>query len=119
MLPDEARGDDDAAAVAFVEHWVELVNYAIATGDTEPARSVSADCSACAAALVPIDEGRTEQYAWQASNLETVPPLPQDASTTDQVVIADVTSGAEVAEFAFGLVKSEDTWRVLWLDGQQ
>ena len=35
VLPNEARGTSAASARAFVRHYVDLVNHAMATGDVE------------------------------------------------------------------------------------
>lgn len=40
-LPEAATRNDDAGQRAFIQHWVDLVNYACATGDTEQLRAMS------------------------------------------------------------------------------
>ncbi|MFW6772652.1 DUF6318 family protein [Nocardioides sp. CPCC 205120] len=131
-LPDEATGDDDAAAIAFVEHWVELLNYGFATGDTAPARQTAAACSTCMATLDYLDEtfGQGPVGAWRLSNLEAVPPDAGDAAATDVVVVADVlviddirrsTTEGRSGTFAFGLTGKVGPapWALIWSDGEE
>lgn len=47
-MPDQATEDSPEGAAAFVDYWVDVSNYAAATGDvTELSRISSADCSGC------------------------------------------------------------------------
>lgn len=47
-LPDQARDDTTEGAAAFVTYYVDLLNYAAATGDTEALEAATAkDCSGC------------------------------------------------------------------------
>lgn len=48
-LPPEAKGNDEAAAEAFVRYYYDVVNYAQATGEVKTLRSLSLpSCDACA-----------------------------------------------------------------------
>jgi hypothetical protein len=47
-LPAKAEGNSPQAAKAFVEHYVELLNFAFLTGDISALRKASSsDCSGC------------------------------------------------------------------------
>lgn len=47
-LPAEARGGSNAAAVAFVEHYIDVLNHTAATLDTTALKKLSADeCGGC------------------------------------------------------------------------
>ncbi len=46
-LPAAAEGDSVRSAEAFVRHYIELLNYAMTTGDTKAFRSASRDCEGC------------------------------------------------------------------------
>ncbi len=46
-LPAEAKGDSVNAAEAFVEHYIDLFNYAMTTGDTKAFRAASRGCEGC------------------------------------------------------------------------
>ena len=123
VLPDEARGDDDAAAVAFVEHWVELVNYALRTGDTAPARESAPQCSTCDAVLDDIEStfGEQEPGQWALTEIETYEPRDEDAASTDVVVVGGIStdgSGSEASgDLTFGIVAAQERpWTVSWLD---
>jgi len=48
VLPEEAKENTKVGAVAFVRHYVDLINYAQATGDVEALAAVEADsCKSC------------------------------------------------------------------------
>lgn len=48
VLPEEAKANTKAGAIAFVRHYVELINYAQATGDTKALAQVeSRTCESC------------------------------------------------------------------------
>lgn len=47
VLPAAASGRSDAAVKAFVDYWVDTVNYAMTTGDTRPLEASSSDCGGC------------------------------------------------------------------------
>ncbi|MDQ3326442.1 MAG: DUF6318 family protein [Actinomycetota bacterium] len=47
-LPGEAKGDSVKAAEAFVEHYIELLNYSLMTGETRELNDTSlGNCSGC------------------------------------------------------------------------
>ena len=59
-LPPEARGTSDKAAVAFVEHVIEVLNYTARTLDTRPlAKLSSPDCAACKSVIAGTRDIRT------------------------------------------------------------
>lgn len=123
VLPDEARGDDDAAAVAFVEHWVELVNYAIATGDIEPAATLSSDCTTCAATLGRIEEtfATVEPGRWVVLDAVAQDPQDEDRNSVDRVVTSEVntdeTRTGATGDLALGLRwNGADGWTISWMD---
>ncbi|HEX2893408.1 MAG TPA: DUF6318 family protein [Marmoricola sp.] len=48
-MPDAAKENTKAGAIAFVRHYVELINYAQATGDTSALAAVEdTGCASCA-----------------------------------------------------------------------
>lgn len=77
-MPAEAEGTNKAAAKAFVRHYIDLVNHAMATGDVEPLRRSSApSCSSCEAVIENIDGlygagGRLEGEGWEVTALQLV-----------------------------------------------
>lgn len=46
-LPAAAKGRSDAAVEAFVDYWVETLNYAMTTGETDPLQQSSSNCRGC------------------------------------------------------------------------
>lgn len=46
-LPAAAKGDSVKAAKAFVEHYIDLFNYAMTTGETKEFRAASRKCEGC------------------------------------------------------------------------
>ena len=47
-LPDAAKANTKAGALAFVRYYIHLINYAQATGDVGPLRRVESDaCASC------------------------------------------------------------------------
>lgn len=69
-LPPEARGTTPKAAEAFSRHYVDLINYAMHSGDTAPLKGASARrCSGCAVIAKAIDDvyrksGRVQGGGW-------------------------------------------------------
>jgi hypothetical protein len=69
-MPEAAKENSRAGAIAFVRHYVELQNYATRTGDTDALRRViSPKCSECLAVPDFIDKtyragGRIEGKGW-------------------------------------------------------
>ncbi|MDT9593680.1 DUF6318 family protein [Nocardioides zeae] len=124
-LPPEAQGDDDAAAVAFVEHWVELVNYAIATGDGGPARRFYApSCEVCEAAIGEIEETAGDDSSgsgtWSLSDASPRDAAPEDPQAVATVVTSDVSiSGSTPDPYGWtelGLdFTPEAGWQIAWM----
>lgn len=57
QMPPEAREATPEGAAAFVRHFFQLVNYAYATGDTEPLRRAShSDCETCASVVDQVEQ---------------------------------------------------------------
>jgi hypothetical protein len=83
-LPDAAKGTSEASAKAFVRHYVELVNYAMRTGDVGQLRALSAKgCRSCAAVAsnvetVYADGGKLTGKGWRITALQ---PLANQASS--------------------------------------
>lgn len=74
-LPAEAQGTSEKAAKAFVRHYIDLVNFAMRTGDTSELASLSnEECSTCRAIVARIEEvyengGRLEGHGWRVRTL--------------------------------------------------
>jgi len=47
-MPDQAKEDSKEGAAAFVDHWIQVLNYSMATGDVrELSRLSHDDCAGC------------------------------------------------------------------------
>jgi len=94
-LPEAASARDQAGAEAFVQHWFDLLNYGIRTGDMDPLREVSAsDCSTCRSVASDVEDiyrggGRVEGNEFEVDVV--VSPAPGD----DGVVMTTVTYAVE------------------------
>jgi len=78
-LPAEAKGTSETAAKAFVRHYIELTNHAMATGDTEPLAAASDPaCESCNAIINRITGvyaagGSIESHGWRIGSIQAVP----------------------------------------------
>lgn len=95
-LPPEAEGTSTAAAKAFVRHYVDVINYAMATGDVRLLRALSdSRCKSCVAVVSNIrtlyrSGGFLEGEGWELTQLGVL------ESTRDGVTI--VQTGVIVAQ---------------------
>lgn len=129
-LPAEARGTSKAAAVAFVEHWVETLNHATRTGSTDALASLgSRTCSTCEAIADSIDTvsaagGWLRGDGWRTEEIQYLARQPRKRPTLR--VVIDIapqrvteSRGAEVQRFeggrvlyTFGLRHQSESWLV-------
>jgi hypothetical protein len=77
-MPAEARGTSEKSAKAFVRFWIEALNYAGPTGDTEQLNEFTdAACSECKAIIrliqnVHHDGGYIHGKGWAVQSVSTV-----------------------------------------------
>jgi hypothetical protein len=82
-LPRAATGTDRAAAKAFVRHYIDLVNHAMATGDVAPVVEASGQaCESCEAVVDRVQEvyeqgGSIESQGWKITVISPVPGQPK------------------------------------------
>jgi hypothetical protein len=136
-LPAEARGTSQAAAKAFVRHWIDVLNYAGASGDHDAIRQVSdGSCTACAAIAdfieqVNVSGGRIDGKGWAVRDVKVVSLDPGESATVDVLTRVHVqhvreTEESEVQRFlggrrlkTFWLTASDANWVVTRLDQPQ
>jgi hypothetical protein len=130
-LPDAAKGTSEASAKAFVRHYVELINFAVATGSTQAFTAVSdRNCVSCNAVADRVRNvygagGSIISDGWVIESIQTVPSQPTRAPKFDvglrlskQIVRKAADSRPETFEggklpATFHLVRRGDAWFIL------
>lgn len=100
-LPEEATANTKAGAIAFVRHYVELINYAQRTGDVEALAAVEAvGCESCLAARQGVKEhysagGSIVGGDWRIRSTMAI----RNASIAGWVVDLSVRYGAQTVSY--------------------
>jgi len=100
-LPPAATAHTKAGAIAFVRHYIDLINYTQATGDTGPIRTLeSRQCSSCRSANNYIQRlyergGRITGGAARVEKTLDALPNPESHGFTIDVLL---TSGAQIVQ---------------------
>jgi len=131
--PEMAQPSADGAA-ATARYFIELYMYALATGDLETWRAMSADdCKMCNKVIAQVEDLAAQQHTVStqslefpaSSGMETVPlqsygadlTVEQGAWTEHDASGAAVSSGPPVAvQMFFALAWQGDTWLVRQVD---
>lgn len=76
-MPPEAKGTDEAAAKAYVRHFIEVINYAGPSGDTHALRQLYRGCIECLAISDLIDktysaQGHISGGSWRIRSMESM-----------------------------------------------
>lgn len=130
-LPPEAEGTSPTAAKAFVRHYVDLVNYAMATGDTGPMQAASApNCESCGAVIQNINDlyragGYLKGDGWKITQLRALASKPNGETVVQAGVLVSPqdrygSKRAKPEEFegglqamTFRLGRHDSDWMVL------
>jgi hypothetical protein len=133
-MPSSAQGESREAAAEFVGHWVQTLNYATESGDTEGIKSLAAkDCRSCADFANTLDQiygagGHVESAGWE---LESAVPVADQPATEPSFQLAlklapqtvYQSKGAKPEKFNGGtqparifLIREDDHWLVKRLD---
>ena len=133
-LPAEARGTSTASAKAFVRHWIDVLNYAMRTGDTTGLDSLSAaDCESCLALIRNIEKpyaagGYIKTRGWVLQSIFPVPLQPKKRPMFDlglylsREVVLERAGGTERTAaggkqpMTIHLVWTNSAWQVTRLD---
>ncbi len=95
-MPAEAMQASAAGAQAWVTHWFDLVNYAKATGDTQPLKTFSGSaCKVCASTASDIDSNYADgghMEGGEATVLSVLSPPPDSRN-----LVAVATTFTEAA----------------------
>jgi hypothetical protein len=97
-MPDAAKADTKAGAIAFVKYYVGLINYAQATGDTKSLSLFeSPDCRSCSKARATVDGIYHAGGSIQGGLLhEDVRQAARRPDVSGWTVFANVTFGRQV-----------------------
>jgi len=73
-MPPQASEDSPEGAAAFVKHYVDVFNYAAATGDVEELTKIATKCASCNAYAedfkhMDAEQRPTSRDAWTLSNI--------------------------------------------------
>jgi hypothetical protein len=136
-LPAEAQGTSEAAARAFVRHWIDVLNYAGPAGDHDAIREISdRSCTACTAIADFIEQvstrgGQIDGKGWAVRDVKVVSLDPGKSATIDVVAWVNVqhvrtSAESEVQRFpggrrlkTFWLAEGDAAWAVTRLDQPQ
>jgi len=137
VLPAAARGTSENAAKAFAGYYVDVVNFAMRTGETASLRALAtAGCTTCIAISDRIQEvydqgGRLEGRGWRVLNMSYLPLGRSDeALVSTGITITSQRafegpsgqpseSPASRGNLDFRLKAVESAWRVYRLDATQ
>ncbi len=78
VLPVQAQGTSVRSAEAFVEYYIDLLNYAMVTGDTKAFRAASENCAGCEQYADLFDQvankgGSAKTRGWTVDEIATSP----------------------------------------------
>jgi hypothetical protein len=135
-MPDAARANTRAGAIAFVRHYIELINYAQATGDVGALAAVEeGTCKSCSAASEGVRKhyesgGAIKGGDWHVRSANVVRNDAISGWVVDlvvrfdrQVVMFGNSRPKEINPPAQSVIsvqvsRSEDAWKVLeWTRG--
>jgi hypothetical protein len=135
-LPAEANGTSEAAAKAFVRHYINVLNYAGPAGDADAVRDLSDEsCAACSAIAdfiqeVEEDGGAIEGDGWRVQGLRVVSATRAETVVDVETLVAEqrVRTSRDAKERTFTggnrlktfwLAFDGSTWTVTRLDQPQ
>jgi choline/glycine/proline betaine transport protein len=133
-MPAEARGTSKKSAKAFVRYYVDVLNHAMATGDTELLESLSSPkCVSCDSVAQLVNEvysagGHISSQGWSLHGLSVVHGRRFNEPVIDAALVFSPqhvvrSAGAKVERFdggrapaTFYLRSAANGWRVIRLD---
>jgi hypothetical protein len=131
--PAQAKGTNEAAAKAFVRHWIDVLNYSGPAGDPEPLRRLSdPNCAACVAIADLIGEvheagGDIDGRGWSVRTVTVVAHRPRRAVVDARILVHPqrlrTSSTSAVKTYkggprlkTFWLSRNGSSWVVMRLD---
>lgn len=112
-MPAEATEQTEAGAEAFVEHYVQALDQAYATGSAESAESLgSRDCDSCSALLQDIPSNPEAEPTFEHVN-STATLLGEDLARVETTMTVLRGEGVGEGDLVFDLARTpEDGWIV-------
>lgn len=130
-MPTQASEDSPEGAAAFVKYYVDVFNYAAATGDVEElTRLSSPDCEGCQSYIKLYKEtyeagGYFRGGDWKIGDLEVAPDTMANYLTTlvtvepgtfkENAQDTESRDAGEQAKVSFAVEKNSGSWRTLQL----
>lgn len=115
-VPSEATATTPAGVKAYAAHWVEVLNHAVASGDSGGLRALSDDCTTCDALADGVDAlaeagGHVTGEGWLVQEVAVQPGLPETEAEAQLTVLrrpeaVEESAGADPHYFEGG----EDTY---------
>ncbi|MFC5999371.1 DUF6318 family protein [Quadrisphaera sp. GCM10027208] len=107
-IPAEAKEMTEAGADAFARHWFDVVEYAYATGNTEPLRALAeSECEICNASIAEIEERAQQGLITQGLNIEVLTSAAAPGDNRGVVVTMTVRESDSRVVDADGEVQEE------------
>lgn len=117
-VPSEATATTPAGVKAYAEHWVRVLNHAVASGDSAGLRALSDGCTTCDALAGGVDAlaeagGHVTGEGWLLQEVAVQPGLPKKKAEAQLAVLrrpeaVEESAGADPSYFEGG----EDTYRM-------
>lgn len=132
-MPEKAREQSQAGAIAFAKYWVKVFNRAVASLDTEDLRALSSTkCESCSNYLQRIEDMSTNGGSftggeWRVLQAGTAPAQPPGEEIVELRVAVDgavskptkdaaeITSVASEENFSVYVGWVGDGWEVTWI----
>lgn len=107
-MPAEAREMTEAGADAFARYWFDVVEYAYATGNTEPLRVLAEpECEICNASIEEIEDRAQRKLTTEGLTIEVLTSAAAPQDERGVVVTMSVTESASKVVDADGGVHEE------------
>jgi hypothetical protein len=125
-MPALAREQSRAGAKAFVRHYIELINYAWASGRTDELKALAAaSCAVCRKSALSIEHvftagGSKTDGEWSVSAIAVLPTEPLQQPVVDaaiSIAAGSLKESASSAPVSIQPSSSHLTFRLEWKDG--
>lgn len=131
-MPAKATESDSNGAKAYVDHYIDIINYAADTGDTEQLRAAAKDCEYCQQFPAIYDDMYSNGGSFDGKPYELKGIEVEDGSSTVRAVATVETRRAATFQMAkdakrqkpesqtlrwrFELRPTDDGWQIVGMD---